>query len=167
VTRTRTDGRSNHGVRLRSIAPNFDGLNACARLRFLALAKGVVQVCNPCPYPHPPALSRFDCLPFPQAEGLIHTSPGQRSGWRCPKLDRGPTACLILMNRAFSARKGGGRLPPRALPWAGMSDADGVADTSTAVRLHLGYRFTSGTDASQERTHFPNSPCSYLPPKLG
>ena len=64
-----------------------------------------------------------------QTEGLFHTSPGRRPGY---------TGVVIwlqanglphhVMNRAFSARQKFSGYLPRALPWAGMTDAFGVVD---------------------------------------
>src|SRR5512135_3918212 len=63
-----------------------------------------------------------------QAESLVHTSPGQNPGNTGRVLfPRRPTACLTRMNRAFSAPEGFGVRVPRALPWAGMKDAFGLA----------------------------------------
>ena len=64
-----------------------------------------------------------------QANGLFHTSPGQRPGFiaRFVAAGQRPASSPMRMSRAFSAPDGFWGHEPRALPWAGMSDAFGVS----------------------------------------
>ena len=64
-----------------------------------------------------------------QANGLFHTSPGQRLGFiaRFSVAGQRPASFQMRMNRAFSAPGGFWGHDPRALPWAGMNDAFGVS----------------------------------------
>jgi len=73
-----------------------------------------------------------------QAEGLIHTSPGQRPGFIVQSLfGCRPTACFIAKDESRLQRlMGFWADEPRALPWAGMSDAVGVSAPRLAPRLH-------------------------------
>lgn len=64
-----------------------------------------------------------------QAEGLGHTSPGRSPGFRNDLIRMQANGLAHhKMNRAFSARQRSLSDFPRALPWAGMTDAVGVAD---------------------------------------
>ena len=71
------------------------------------------------------------------ANGVLHTSPGQRPGFIAALFHCRPTACLIgrrnafcylhsTMNRAFSAPTGFLGHEPRPLAWAGMRQAVGL-----------------------------------------
>jgi hypothetical protein len=64
-----------------------------------------------------------------QTEGLFHTSPGQRPGYRRVVIQAQAKGLPHpQMNRAFGAHQKSLSGFPRALPWAGMTDAVGVAD---------------------------------------
>jgi hypothetical protein len=68
-----------------------------------------------------------------QAKGLVHTSPGQRPGnTRDVIWSQANGLPHLAMKRAFSAGNAFFLAhKPRALPWAGMSDA--VGDCNSAV----------------------------------
>jgi hypothetical protein len=69
-----------------------------------------------------------------QTEGLFHTSPGQRPGVRCDLVRLQANGLPHRrMNRAFSAREKFSGDLPRALPWAGMTDAFGVLNDGLGV----------------------------------
>jgi len=72
-----------------------------------------------------------------QANGLYHISPGQRPGFiaRFVVAGQRPASCQARMSRAFSAPDGSWGHEPRALPWAGMSDALGVSIDGSCSRL--------------------------------
>ena len=71
-----------------------------------------------------------------QANGLFHTSPGQRPGLiaRFAAAGQRPASFRVRMSRAFSAPDGFWDHEPRALPWAGMNDALGVSNAGSGSR---------------------------------
>ena len=119
--------------------------------RFASPSPQVASRSSACHYPHlqpdrinqtsgrtaEPRQSRRG--PDPDANGVAHTSPGQRPGLTGPKImASAESAILREMKQADGLQTNPIAREPRALPWAGMSQAVGLNAAASMIRPQPG-----------------------------